>query len=271
MLTSGVKTTEPHFSLVIPAHNEEAYLPRLLSTIDQARAAYKGGCDAIEVIVADNVSTDATAQMARSRGCRVVTVERRAIAAARNGGARAAHGEILAFVDADAQIHSDTFNEIDRVLATGEMIGGATGIRFERTSLGLSCTYAMLTVLAVLLGRQFTRDIPTGVVFCRRRDFEEIGGYNEERLYAEDVQFILKLRSLARKKNQRIAFGTKAKTIFCTRKFDKYGDWHYFALPFRMLADVLRGRATCSAWVQDYWYKDRDVPKSPKSTRGLTN
>ena len=260
-------TTGPDFSLIIPAHNEEKYLPRLLTSIDKARERYKGGREAIEVIVADNVSTDGTAQIARSYGCQVVTVERRAIAAARNGGARAAHGEILAFVDADTQIHPDTFNEISRVLATGRVIGGATGIRFERMSLGLSFTYVMLIALAVLLGRQFTRDIPTGVVFCRRRDFEHIGGYNEERLYAEDVQFFLELKRLARKRNQQVACGTKTRAIFSTRKFDKYGEWHYFVLPIRMVEDVLRGRTTTSAWVRDYWYEDRDVPES---TRGVT-
>jgi len=58
----------PRFSLVIPAHNEEAYLPPLLDTVDAARARYAGGADAVEVVVADNASTDATAEVARARG-----------------------------------------------------------------------------------------------------------------------------------------------------------------------------------------------------------
>lgn len=54
----------PRISLVIPAFNEEHYLPRLLDTIDAARARYREGAEAIEVIVADNGSTDAeTRQM----------------------------------------------------------------------------------------------------------------------------------------------------------------------------------------------------------------
>src|SRR5688500_213700 len=95
----------PRFSVVIPAFNEQSYLPRLLDTIDRARERYVGGPEAIEVIVADNGSTDATRQIASERGCVVVSVEKRVIGAARNGGARAARGEILAFVDADTQIH----------------------------------------------------------------------------------------------------------------------------------------------------------------------
>ena len=44
-------------SLVIPAWNEAACLPRLLDTVDLARASYRGGTAAVEVIVADDGST----------------------------------------------------------------------------------------------------------------------------------------------------------------------------------------------------------------------
>src|SRR5438045_9009708 len=96
-------------TLVIPAHNEEALLPRLLDTVDVARARYSFGAGAIEVIVADNASTDRTAEIAAARGCRVVPVAKRAIAAARNGGAAQASSPILAFVAADMKINSDHF------------------------------------------------------------------------------------------------------------------------------------------------------------------
>ncbi|MFB3110649.1 MAG: glycosyltransferase family 2 protein, partial [Gemmatimonadales bacterium] len=106
----------PRFSLIIPAYNEEAYLPRLLDTVGIARAAYRDGPDAIEVIVADNGSTDATAEIARASGCRVVSVAKRVIAAARNGGAAVARGALLAFTDADMRIHPETFNAIDEAM-----------------------------------------------------------------------------------------------------------------------------------------------------------
>ena len=70
---------DPRLSLVIPAYNEEAYLAALLDSVDLARERYRGGPDAIEVILADNASTDRTATMARARGCHVVSVEKRVI------------------------------------------------------------------------------------------------------------------------------------------------------------------------------------------------
>src|SRR5437867_847416 len=111
----------PRYSLIIPAYNEERLLGRLLDSVDAARATYGGG-DAVEVIVADNASTDRTAVIAAMRGCRVIAVEKRVIAAARNAGARAARGEFLAFVDADAQVHPDTFVEIDHARADPRVV-----------------------------------------------------------------------------------------------------------------------------------------------------
>jgi hypothetical protein len=246
-------------SLVIPAHNEAAYLPRLLDSVAAAQARYRGGGGAgsIEVIVADNASTDRTASVAAARGCRVVPVAKRTIGAARNGGARAARGEILAFVDADSQIAAETFNEIDRVMMDAAVIGGTSGARFERLSPGIVATHAMLAIVgAVLGGWRSLRDwhVDTGVVFCRRRDFEAIGGYREDRLFAEDVAFLLALRDLARTRGQRLVRGTRAKALFSTRKFDKYGDWHYFTMPVRLAWSALRGRDDVA---RRYWYEDR--------------
>lgn len=211
----------------------------------------------MEVIVADNGSTDATARIALARGCRVVAVAKRVIGAARNAGAAVARGDILAFVDADAQIHADTFNEIDRVLADATVIGGATSIRFERQSAGLKCTYILLVVAGVLLrGARGVRDlnVDTGVVFCGRGDFKAVGGYREDRLFAEDVQFLLDLQRLGRRRGRRITRGTNAKTIFSTRKFDRYGDWHYFTMPPRLIWGMLRGRPELA---RGYWYEGR--------------
>ena len=117
----------PRFSLIIPAYNEEAYLARLLDSVERAPVRYAGGRESVEVIVADDGSTDATAGIARERGCRTIAAEARCIAQARNAGARAARRAVLAFVDADSQVHPETFSVIDRLLDSGRVIGGTTG------------------------------------------------------------------------------------------------------------------------------------------------
>ncbi len=236
----------PRYSLIIPAYNEERLLGRLLDSVDAARATYGRG-DAVELIVADNASTDRTAVIAAMRGCRVIAVEKRVIAAARNAGARAARGEFLAFVDADAQVHPDTFLEIDRALADPRVVAGATGARLERWSIGIAFTYAMIVPIVFVTG------MDTGVTFCRKEDFEAIGGYDESRLVAEDVAFLWALRRLGQTRGQRLARATRAKIVASTRKFDEFGDWHFFSVAIEALRHLMRRDLT--RFTASYWYK----------------
>src|SRR6266853_978654 len=138
------------FSVIIPAYNEEQYLPRLLDSIELARSNYSGGATAVEVIVADNDSTDHTAEIALARGARVVKVAKRRIAAARNGGARAGAGEILCFIDADSAIHPQTFDEVDGAMKSGRYVWGVTGATMERWSVPLFITYWMFMPMVLL-------------------------------------------------------------------------------------------------------------------------
>ncbi len=241
----------PRISLVIPAYNEEHYLPRLLDTVDAARARFRLGADAIEVIVADNGSTDRTAAIAVERGCRVVAVEPRNIAAVRNGGAAAARGEIISFVDADMRIHLETFNAIEAAIESGRYVAGATGVWLERWSLGLLCTWMVMISMVIVM----TMD--TGVVFCRRSDFETIGGYQHRHRFAEDVQFLFDLRKLGKTRGQTLTRLRPVKAIASTRKFDEHGDWHYFTEIFRLGIQFVRGRAVQDGFVKKYWYVTR--------------
>ena len=241
----------PRLSLVVPAYNEALYLPRLLDSVEAARARYRRGPHAVEVIVADNASTDHTAALAAARGCRVTRVEKRVIGATRNGGARIARGEFLGFIDADFWIHPDTFNEIDRALSNERIVGGATGAWPDRWSPGIAATMLPLLPIAVALR------VDIGVAFCRRADFETIGGYTEEWLYAEDLRFLLALKRLGRRRGQRMVRGTAARGRASTRKFDKHGDWHYILMPLRLAWDLLRDRHAAQSWARTYWYEDR--------------
>lgn len=238
-------------SLVIPAYNEAKLLPRLLDTIDIARARFTGGADAIEIIVADNSSTDATAAIAIARGCRVASVTKRLIGAARNGGAAIATAPILCFVDADMQIHPDTFNAITAALDDARVVGGATGVTMERWSAGIAATFSLLIPLVWLTG------MDTGVVFMRRADFQHVGGYSETRHFAEDVDFLFKLIRLGRARGQRLRRLRQFKSIASVRKFDRFGDWHYFWMMPRLALGTLFPGASDHRTARKYWYEDR--------------
>lgn len=240
----------PQISLIIPAFNEELYLPPLLDTIETARKRYQQGPENVEVVVADNASTDRTAEIARLRGCRVVSVEKRAVAAARNGGAQAAQGSVLAFVDADSLVHAETFNEIDRVLSSNHVVAGTTGVRPSRMSPALAVLVAF-TVPFRLAG------LDSGVVFCRHEDWQAVGGYDESQLVSEDLRFLMALKRLGRGRGQRLAHARGVQAITSTRKFDQHGDWRFLVSLFRAPLLRLFRPSAFERWVRQYWYEDR--------------
>ena len=80
-------------SIIIPALNEERYLPKLLESIQ--RQSFKD----YEIIMADAESEDETAEIAKSYGCRVV--KGGSPGRGRNEGAKAAQGDLFLFLDAD--------------------------------------------------------------------------------------------------------------------------------------------------------------------------
>ena len=235
-------------SVIIPAYNEQGYLPLLLDSISKARTLYFGGEDNIEVIVADNMSTDSTATVARERGCRVVEVQKRTIAAARNGGAAIAAGDVYCFVDADIVIHPDSFNAISSIVSTGGHCGGATGWVLERYSFGLRVTQAVEVSLTRIVG------VSAGIVFCRADVFDEVGGYNEDKTFGEDVEFFRAMRKIGKKKGLGTVLTTGTPAVVSTRKFDTHGDWHMFhiflSIPFRY--------GSLKNWVHAYWYDENE-------------
>ncbi len=239
------------FSLVIPARNEERLLPQVLESARIAIARY-GASGAVEVIVADNVSTDRTAEIARSFGATVVGVEKRIIGAVRNAGARAARGEYLCFADADNLLHADTFIELDRLLAKPRIVGGGLGGMPERWTPTFAVFYAVMYVPLV-----WVFGINGGVAFCRRGDFDAIGGYDESMLFAEDVKFMLALRRLARSRGERLAADSRARVTLSLRKAEHYSEWRLFADMVRASWWYAVDRAKVNAWAHDYWYSDR--------------
>src|SRR5260370_42190975 len=109
-------------SFVIPAYNEEL---ELSATIAAIHTAASGAAQPCEVIVVDDASTDATAEIASHAGAKVIRIDRRQIAAARNAGARAAQGEYLFFVDADTRINRSHITQAIAALEAGYSGGGA--------------------------------------------------------------------------------------------------------------------------------------------------
>ncbi len=234
-----------NFSVVVPAHNEELLLPDGLRAIGVAAEHVEGD---VEVIVVANRCTDATADIARAAGAVVVEDESRNIAAVRNAGAAAATGEVLMTIDADCLMSPLTFREVERLLGTGRFVGGGTKVLPERWSAGIRATYALVEV-AVFLTR-----LGGGMFWCLRSDFDAVGGFDESRLLAEDLDFARRLRTHGKRTGRRFTNIRTAPIVASCRKFDRLGDWHMFAMALqaREIRAVMKG--TDTAWVDRYFF-----------------
>ncbi len=110
----------PSISVVIPAYNAAGYLEQCLRNLSRST------CADFECIVVDDGSTDATAEVARRWGARVISTDgRRGPAHARNLGAQTATGDILFFIDSDVSVYPGT---IARVLEDFEQEPGLAAV-----------------------------------------------------------------------------------------------------------------------------------------------
>src|SRR5262245_32354293 len=126
-IEASVKKARSMISFIVPAHNEEFYLPR---TLEALRSSAGSVGEPYELLVVDDASTDATEQIARQQGAKIVKVNHRQIAATRNAGGRAALGDRLFFVDADTTVNVAVIKSALRAMEQGAVGGGAL-TRFE--------------------------------------------------------------------------------------------------------------------------------------------
>jgi glycosyltransferase involved in cell wall biosynthesis len=93
----GPEMDSPLVSVVIPNYNYALYLAEAIESVLSQTYVH------IELIVVDDGSTDASAQVARNFGDRLMLIEQKnaGVSAARNRGMAAANGEFIAFLDSD--------------------------------------------------------------------------------------------------------------------------------------------------------------------------
>ena len=117
----------PTISVVIPCFNGEKTLKRQLDALSAQDSS-----ELIEILVADNLSTDGTAEVIDAaaqqdpRIRRVVADRGQGINFARNAGVRAATGSFILLCDADDEVHADwVANYLPAIRSGAQLVGGA--------------------------------------------------------------------------------------------------------------------------------------------------
>lgn len=219
-------------SVVIPARNEEK---NLRSCVESLKASAQSAGAKLEIVVVINRCTDRTEEVGRSLGAQIVYEDACNLSKIRNAGVRASNSEFIITLDADNVVSKNMILKVLSSLRDPNIIGGGVLILPERWSLGIVCTGLLLLPVALY------HRITVGLFFFRRNDFERIGGFNEELVSVEDVDFALRLKRLGAETGRKYKNLLTAYITTSMRKFDKLGDWYFVKNP-RKILEIFKGK-----------------------------
>jgi len=186
----------PDITVIVAAHNEEARLPRCLASI----AAATHAAHAVEVILVDNNSTDATAAVGRAAGARVIAEPRPGAVFAKEAGVAAARAPLVAVLDADSVCPPDWLDKIARAFAADARLVGLSGpARYTSARRWVYVVmwlwYSYWKILQRLAGTAFYA-VGTNVAF-RRDAYQRAGGFDTNVLVGGDeVGLFRRLRAV---------------------------------------------------------------------------
>jgi rSAM/selenodomain-associated transferase 2 len=169
-------------SIIIPTFNEADGIAALLAYLWQEAA----GDEALEIIIVDGGSTDATRALAQAAGARVLCSPQKGRAAQLNYGAEAAAEPILYFLHADSYPPTGFLADIRRALAAGAG-SGCYRLAFDHPHWFLRAN-AWMTRFRL----QFVR-FGDQSLFVPKTLFQQVGGYRTDLLIMEDQEIVQRL------------------------------------------------------------------------------
>jgi GT2 family glycosyltransferase len=169
-----VRERWPRVSVVICAYDAAETIESCLASLD--------ACDypELEVIVCDDGSSDATAELARRFPVRVLELPHSGLSTTRNAGSKAATGEIVAFLDADAACHPAWPYHLALSLEERNVAGtGGPNLPFAGAGLVERAVAASPGgPIHVLTSDDRAEHVPGCNMAFRRDVLEEIGGFD---------------------------------------------------------------------------------------------
>lgn len=231
------------YSVIIPAFNEEELLPATLVALYEAmKEINRPG----QIIVVDNNSTDATAEIAKAHGALVVFEPINQISRARNAGVAAATGSFLVFVDADSLVSAGLLGLALSQLDSGRCCGGGSTVQFDETNEKAEKILRFWTWVSIkysLAAGSF--------MFCLREGFEAIGGFSESVYAGEEIWFCRSLKRWGTDRDMVFKILTQSPVVTSFRKFHWYPAWR---MKLQILVLVLFPWATRFPTFCGYWY-----------------
>ncbi|HEX9392686.1 MAG TPA: TIGR04283 family arsenosugar biosynthesis glycosyltransferase [Usitatibacteraceae bacterium] len=213
-------------SIIIPTLNEAANIEATLRPLQAMRAR------AVEIIVVDGGSSDATRELAMPLVDRVMQ-SAAGRATQMNAGANVATGDILLFLHADSLL-SNHPNGADDLIAAALATPQAQWGRFD---VNISGSHFMFPIIAWFMNqRSRLTGIATGDqgIFVRRIAFTRLGGFPDQPLM-EDIEFSQRMGKLCLPVFIAARLGTSG------RRWEKHGVWRTIGLMWRLRWRYWRG------------------------------
>ena len=189
----------PRVSIIIPVRDQSGDIIECLRSLSDLN--YPN--DQLEIIVVDDGSQKKVATVISSSTVRVIRQEKSlGPAACRNIGAENAHGDILAFLDADCMAGKDWLRELIpffKAVRTGAVGGYIEGYYRKNALDRYEAACSPLNMGNRLLAEADTRSgcyVPTANMLVSREAFTATGGFDASRHVGEDVDFCWRMRKL---------------------------------------------------------------------------
>jgi GT2 family glycosyltransferase len=182
----------PRISVVVATYNGSRTIADCLDGCTQLK--YPD----YEVIVVNDGSTDATADIARKFDVRLINTPNNGLSRARNRGLDAATGEIIAYIDDDARPDEHWLRFIAHALATSDHvgIGGPNIVPVDDPPLAQCVANSPGGPTHVLITDQLAEHIPGCNMAFRVDRLREVGGFDEQfRIAGDDVDVCWKLQA----------------------------------------------------------------------------
>jgi len=201
-------------SIIIPAKNEENYLPKLLNSIKAQDFSD------LEIIIADADSEDKTKKIAEDYGCMIVKGGFPAYG--RNSGAREARGDILVFIDSDVILPNGflhramkEFKNKDLDVAGTLQVPIPVGNKFKDLE---NRFYYGVANFWMMLWQRSIRPYMQVCMFAKKEIHNKIKGFDETLIFGEDSEYAIRAVKAGGK------FGIiNEKVKLSPRRFEKEG------------------------------------------------
>jgi glycosyltransferase involved in cell wall biosynthesis len=193
---------KPSVSVVIPNYNYGRFLPEAVESV----LAQTYPCE--EIIVVDDGSTDDSLEILKiyeeRRGVKVIRQKNRGVGAARNAGARASTGDLIAFLDADDIWFPAKVEKQTSIFQGDEKIGLVSCAMQEFDTDGQIINYYQSNqegwVSSSIVAFETELVVSGSAIMVRRFFFDEVNGFDERKELhpSEDWEFFYRISRVSK-------------------------------------------------------------------------